>query len=186
MTQACTNLSLEKVAQRLDGAKITWAVFAGAAAAAYGVTRPLTDTDILVPVALATQTAALFPQAQVKRREDGSVEWIKLPGFDIMPGLTNLNLDAEMAARLTQHRLSGVTVPIIPPEDNILLKALLGRGPEVGKHDWEDVEGMMAHLPSLDWDYLRWRADTSIPRERRGHVMERLEALWHRIHQATP
>jgi hypothetical protein len=34
-------------------------------------------------------------------------------------------------------------VPVIPPEDNILLKALWGRGPEVGKHDWEDVREMM-------------------------------------------
>jgi hypothetical protein len=31
------------------------------------------------------------------------------------------------------------------------------RGPEEGKHDWE-VQAMMAHLPALDWEYLRWRA----------------------------
>jgi len=42
---------LEEIAQRLDHAGITWAVFAGAAAAAYGATRPLTDVDILVPAA---------------------------------------------------------------------------------------------------------------------------------------
>jgi len=35
-------------------------------------------------------------------------------------------------------------------ENNILLKAMWGRGPEVGKHDWEDVQAMMAHLPALD------------------------------------
>jgi hypothetical protein len=43
--------TLAEVARRLDGAGITWAVFAGAAATAYGATRPLTDVDILVPAA---------------------------------------------------------------------------------------------------------------------------------------
>jgi hypothetical protein len=35
----------------LDDAEIAWAVFAGAAANAYGATRPLTDVDSLVPQA---------------------------------------------------------------------------------------------------------------------------------------
>jgi hypothetical protein len=68
-------------------------------------------------------------------------------------------------------------VPVIPPEDNILLKALWGRGPEMGKHDWEDVREMMAHLPTLDWQYLRWRADACGPLQRMEQVLERLEAL---------
>jgi hypothetical protein len=140
MAQPESALSLEKVVRRLENARITWAVFAGAAATAYGVTRPVTDVDILVPVAEGTRAATLFPEAEVKRGDSGSVEWIKLPGFDILPGLTSLDLDAEMAARLRSHEISGVIIPVIPPEDNILIKALLGRGPEVGKHDWEDVK----------------------------------------------
>jgi hypothetical protein len=63
-----------------------------------------------------------------------------------------------MAVRLTHHQVAGVAAPVIPPEDNILFKAILGRGPEVGKHDWEDIRAMLAHLPALDWEYLRWRA----------------------------
>ena len=27
----------------------------------------------------------------------------------------------------------------------------------MGKHDWEDIRAMLAHLPALDWEYLRWR-----------------------------
>jgi hypothetical protein len=72
----------------------------------------------------------------------------------------------------------GVSAPIIPPEDNILIKALWGRGQEKDKHDWEDVEGMIGHLPTLDWDYLHWRTSTCDPRERVQQVLERLEALW--------
>jgi hypothetical protein len=178
MAQLESTLSLEEVARRLDNAKVTWAVFAGAAATAYGVTRQVTDIDILVPVAEGTRAATLFPEAEVKRGESGLVELIKLPDFDILPGLTSLDLDAEMAARLRRHEIFGVTIPIIPPEDNILIKALLGRGPEVGKHDWEDVEAMMAHLPSLDWEYLHWRINTCVPKERAEQVLQRIVAVW--------
>ena len=185
MTERQTVLTLEEIARRLDQSGITWAVFAGAAAAVYGSTRPLTDVDILVPLAEGARVAALFPGAQVKRQEDGLVRSINLPGFDLVAGLTmrhadatfTVDLDAPMVARLTRHEIAGVTVPVIPPEDNILLKAIWGRGPEVGKHDWEDVQAMVAHLPALDWEYLRWRASACGPGQRVRQALERLEAI---------
>jgi hypothetical protein len=82
-----------------------------------------------------------------------------------------------MAARLTRYEIVGVSVPVIPPEDNILLKAMWGRGPEEGKHDWEDVRAMMAHLPTLDWDYLRWRVGVCGLAERAQQALDRLVAL---------
>jgi hypothetical protein len=181
-----TILSLEEIARRLDRAGVVWAVFAGAAAAVYGATRPLTDVDILIPAAEGDRVAALFPEAQVKYGEDGSVRGIQLPGFDLVAGLVmrdadasyTVDLDTQMAARLTRHEIAGVVVPVIPPEDNILLKAIWQRGPEEGKHDWEDVEAMMAHLPALDWEYLRWRARACGPRQRMQPTLKRLEALW--------
>ena len=178
---AQVEINLEGVARRLEDAGVTWAVFAGAAATAYGVTRPLTDVDILTPAADGERVAALFPAAQVKRRADGSVRAVELPGIDIVTGLNVMDLDAAMAARLARHLIAGVTVPVIPPEDNILLKALWGRGPEVGKHDWEDVQAMMAHLPALDWEYLRWRAGACGPPPRVEQTLERLEALWRQV-----
>jgi len=173
-----TPMTLAEVARRLDGAGITWAVFAGAAAAVYGSSRPTTDVDILVPAAEGERVADLFPEAQVDRGEDGTVRQLRLPGFDILAGLTMVDLDPPMAARLTRHEVAGVEVPVIPPEDNILLKARWGRGPEVGKHDWEDVEAMLAHLPTLDWEYLRWRASTFASPEQAQRLLERLERLW--------
>jgi hypothetical protein len=83
-----------------------------------------------------------------------------------------------MAVRLTRHDIDGVSVPVIPPEDNILLKGLWGRGLEEGKHDWEDVQAMLAHLPAVDWGYLRWRASRCEPRDHVEQVLERIEALW--------
>jgi hypothetical protein len=178
MNEPVKLLPLPEIARRLDGAGIAWAVFAGAAATVYGVTRPITDVDILIPAAEGARAAALFPEAQVIRLEDGAVWGLKLPGADLVAGLTTADLDAPMAARLTRHEIAGVSVPIIPPEDNILIKALWDRGPQEGKHDWEDVVAMMTYLPTLDWDYLRWRAAAGIPLPSREQVLRRLEDLW--------
>ena len=63
MTKGSTSedvLALREIARRLDRAGIVWAVFAGAAAAAYGVTRPLTDVDILIPLANGDRVAATW------------------------------------------------------------------------------------------------------------------------------
>jgi hypothetical protein len=36
---------------------------------------------------------------------------------------------------------------------------------------------MMAHLSTLDWDYLRWRAGTFEPQEQVRQALQRLETL---------
>jgi hypothetical protein len=188
------SMPLAEVARRLERAGVVWAVFAGAAASVYGAQRPLTDVDILVPLGEGTRVASLFPGAAVKRQEDGRVRSINLPTgsvkppeVDIIAGLTmfegdlsySVDLDAEMAARRTWHEIAGVQMPVIPAEDNLLLKAVWGRGPEEGKHDWEDVRAMLAHVAvshgAVDWAYLRWRADQCGPGVQRA--LERLREL---------
>jgi hypothetical protein len=181
MNRWIAGLTLADVARRLDRAGVVWAVFAGAAAGVYGADRPVTDVDILVSAADGGRVAALFPEGTVRRAEDGPVLGIQLPDFDVLAGLSQqssdlsyeIDLDDEMAARRTRQEVFGVTVPIIPPEDNILLKAIWRRGPEQGKHDWRDVQAMLAHSPALDWDYLRWRINTCCS----GRYLERLLQL---------
>jgi hypothetical protein len=187
-------VSLAEVARRLERAGVVWAVFAGAAASVYGSERALTDVDILVPLGEGTRVASLFPGAAVKRQEDGRVRSIGLPEVDIIAGLTmfegerayDVDLDDEMAGRRTWHEIAGVRMPVIPVEDNILLKAVWGRGAEEGKHDWEDVRAMLAHCAvsdgGVDWAYLRWRAGTcgdepGIPVAGVKRALERLEEL---------
>ncbi|MFN2183550.1 MAG: hypothetical protein ACK2UU_06140 [Anaerolineae bacterium] len=167
---------LHEVAATLDGAGMSWAVFAGAAASVYGADRPLTDLDILVPAREGERLKTLFPNSEVVFEHD--ILCLALPDVDLLAGLGTMDLDAEMAARVTHHEIGGIGVPVIPPEDNILLKAMMGRGADQGKHDWEDVEAMMAFVPSLDWAYLRWRAGMLDEVEKAQEVMGRLEQIW--------
>jgi hypothetical protein len=167
---------LREVAAKLDRAGMLWAVFAGTAASVYGADRPLTDVDILVPAEDGERLKKLFPNAEVVFEHD--VLCLALPGVDLLAGLGAVDLDAEMAARVTRHEIGGILAPVIPPEDNILLKALMGRGADQGKHDWEDVEAMMAFVPSLDWAYLRWRAGNLNRPQKALEVLGRLEQIW--------
>ena len=187
MSKSQTPLTFSEVVRRLNQSIVPWAVFSGAAASVYGATRPITDIDILILTSAGDQVAGLFPEARVTREDDGTVTLIQLPGFDILAGLIrhnayvsfSLELDAEMKARLTHHKINGISVPVVPPEDNILLKAILGRGPEKGKHDWEDVEAMLNHLSILDWAYLCRRAKACGPSHRMKNILKRLESLGH-------
>jgi hypothetical protein len=173
MRPSTAELTLADVARRLDHAGVVWMVFAGAAAAVYGADRPVTDLDILVSAADGERVAALFPEGNVRRDGDGTVIAISMAStvmldFDILAGLSHhtpdlsykIDLDDKMAARRTYREVGAMTVPVIPREDNILLKAIWRRGPDQGKHDWQDVQAMLAHAPALDWDYLHWRFAT--------------------------
>ena len=186
MSGGANKITLAEIAQRLDEANIAWAVIAGAAASVYGTTRPLTDVDMLVPAAEGSRVAALFPEAMVKPHADGHGHIIVLPGFDLVAGVRwddaegtrgALDLDAAMAARVTHHEIMGVNVPVCPAEDVILLKALWGRGPEVGKHDWEDIEAMLATGLSLDWEYLQRRGAACGPQDRVVQALRRVEEI---------
>jgi hypothetical protein len=170
-------LGWEEVAGRLNELEIPWAVLAGAAATAYGVKRPITDIDILVPAAEGERVAIAFPEAKIERREDGTVRVLYLAGYDILAGLRHTDLNDEMAKRLNDREIEGVRVPVIPVEDNIALKALLGRGPEEGKHDWEDVEEMVGAVGGVDWGYLYRRLEQSGSEEQVAPVLERIEEV---------
>ena len=172
---------LGEIAAKLDGAGMLWVVFAGAAASVYGADRALTDVDILVPAAEGDRLMALFPGAELVSHRPGLLH-LEVPGVDLLAGLGTVDLDSRMATRVTRRELGGIQVPVIPPEDNILLKATWGRGAEEGKHDWEDVEAMMATVPSLDWEYLRWRAGTLDQPEQVQEAMEKLKGLARRLH----
>ncbi|MBN1668175.1 MAG: nucleotidyltransferase [Anaerolineales bacterium] len=173
------NLSISQVAQRLDQAAIPWGIFGSAAAVTYGLQRKPNDIDILIPVGMGAQAAAIFPEAQVECATWGAVNCLVLPGIEIIAGLSlycHFELDPEMLARIRTVTMNGAHVKVISLEDNLALKAMLGRGAELGKRDWEDVAQMLQHVDRVDWEYLRWRLARCEP-QRQADLYHRILAL---------
>ena len=163
----------------MNASKIPWGVFAGAAARVYGSPRPLRDIDILIPSDAGDIVAAYFPDADLGYSHDGDISELMLPGCEIIAGLTKyvcLEMDEPMIERLTTGLLLEIEISALSLEDNLVFKAVLGRGPEVGKHDWEDISMMMAGNNHIDWDYLRWRLDQCAP-DQASDLLARLNVL---------
>lgn len=147
--QKITRLNILAAKHRLEKAGVPWVVFAGAAASCYGSTRKITDIDILVKLEDIEKARAALDHADTQ-------------AFDVV-AFPDFFLDDEMIKRAKQKKLLGVTVPVIPVEDNIILKARLQRGKDQGKHDIEDIETMIKNEP-IDLEYLKkgihiWKAE---------------------------
>jgi predicted nucleotidyltransferase len=67
----------------------------------------------------------------------------------------DLHLDEEMAARAVPADADGVSVPLIPPEDYAVMKAMLYE--EHRPYEWFDALALVTR-PDLDWAYLVRRA----------------------------
>jgi hypothetical protein len=154
--------NLGVVQRTLDAYHLAWAVCAGAAAHLYGNRRPIQDIDILIEPGKLSEVVRLLDQQQKVVQFDGQrILWrgIKIfddltirRGRDVYPFV----LDADMRSRVRRLPLLGSLVPVLSPEDVLVHKALLARGPEEGKHDIADATAI-ARRQMLDLDYIRRR-----------------------------
>jgi len=154
--------NLGVVQRLLDAQQVVWGVCAGAAAHLYGNRRPIQDVDILVVAGALPQVVKLLQQQQKAVQFDGQrILWRGIKVFDdlsIRQGTKNYpyGFDEPMVTRLRRIPLLGATVAVLSPEDVLVHKVLMGRGPEQGKHDLDDAAGIVRRQ-KLDLDYLRLR-----------------------------
>ncbi len=166
------SVDLPIIAARLDTAGIVWGIFAGAAVHFYAGGRPVTDVDILARLPNIDALVPLFPEAEVKPHPDGEPTLVA-GGVDLVGDQVlslgcrrelpdpppRFVLDDEMVARRVWGDMAGTRVPVVSPEDNLVFKAIMQRGPECGKHDLEDVQALLSATGGdLDWDYVSRRA----------------------------
>lgn len=154
--------NLGVVQRLLDGSGLGWGVCAGAAAHLYGNRRPIQDVDLLVARGSLATVVSLLQSAQKAVQFDGQrILWRGIKVFDdltVRRGGASypLLLDQPMAGRMRRMPLLGAPVQVLPPEDVLLHKLLMGRGSEQGKHDVADAEGI-ARRQTLDRAYLQER-----------------------------
>lgn len=144
----------------LDRAAVPFALIGGIAVAAWGRPRWTHDIDILVHPEKADHALHALELAGY-RTERTDPNWL-YKGFyrDVMVDLIfhctgGFYLDAQMLERSVRSPFQGIEVPVLPPEDLLLVKAAVHD--ERGPRHWHDALGILARTP-LDWEYLVGRA----------------------------
>ena len=141
---------------KLDRMNIVWAIFAGAASQAYGSTRKITDIDILVKKNDMKQIeSTLGVEFHDNQASLGSIHLVSEVSCTKYGKTMRFFMDEKMEKRLAYKLLCGLEVPIMPLEDNIILKAVLSRGLDQGKYDLQDIVDMREN--AIDHEYLKKR-----------------------------
>ncbi len=171
--------NLGVVQRLLDANNLKWAVCAGCAAHLYGDRRPIQDVDILVTPGKLPDVVRLLQQQHKAVQFDGQrILWRGIKLFDdlsIRRGAQThpFSLDAAMLAHIRRMPLLGSPVTVLAPEDVLVHKVVLGRGPEQGKHDLADAAGIIRRQ-QLDLAYMRARAQAMNAAEAAADALARL------------
>jgi hypothetical protein len=152
-----------KVTAALDGAGFPWAFMGGLASAVHGRPRWTYDLDVFLQPHDARPALAVLSDAGFAIDEKDPM-WI-FKAMDrgvlvdvIFRATAGIYLDDEMIARVRRHEFRGLEVPVLPPEDLIVIKATAFQ--EHSARHWWDALGVIARS-DLDWDYFLRRARNS-------------------------
>jgi predicted nucleotidyltransferase len=143
-----------------ERADIPYVLIGGLASAVHGRPRTSRDIDVLVRHADARPALAALGGAGFQT-EETNPQWIfKATKDDVQVDLIfwlkgDIYLDEEMLERSEECDFDGVSVRVIPPEDLIVVKAVI-HDEQTPRH-WGDALGVIADS-ELDWDYLARRA----------------------------
>lgn len=145
-----------------------WCLFMGSAALFYGSNRDLGDIDILIRSDMG-RVAKLFGvpprwtykgQCKTYRISFVShgieVEMGNILIFDYLK--SNFELTDECVSRVKVVKVDNLLLPLLSPEDVILIKILLQRAGKKGKSDLNDIIGIL-NKQNIDWPYFIDRVD---------------------------
>lgn len=151
---------LADAVRAIEAHGVPYVLLGGLASALLGRPRCSADIDLFVmpesaPIALEALDETGF------RTERTNPNWLfKAFRDDVLVDLIfkargNIYLDDEMLRRASVRSYRGTRVRVIPPEDLLVIKAIV-HDEDTPRH-WYDALGLIADAP-LDWDYLLERA----------------------------
>jgi predicted nucleotidyltransferase len=151
---------LDESVAALREAGIQFLMIGGVASTMLGRDRGTTDIDVLV----RPDAAPRGLQALARRGFDTEIKdehWLfkgTMDGIDvdlIFRASRDVLLDEEMLRRASTGEFRGRELPVAPPEDLIIMKAIAFD--EDTPRYWFDAVAMLSH-PGIDWEYLTLRA----------------------------
>lgn len=152
---------LDDALAAIEAKGLSYVLMGGIASACLGRPRWTHDIDLLVRPSDASlviealagadfATEKTFPDWLFKASRDGQLVDV------IFRSAGDIYLDDEMVARARRRDFMGRQVLIVPPEDLIVIKAIVS-DEHMPRH-WHDALGVLGCCLDLDWDYLLFRA----------------------------
>lgn len=151
---------LAETVEALDAANLPFVLMGGIGSASHGRPRWTHDIDTFIRPEDARRALTVL-EASGFETEETFPDWLfKAYKRDVMVDLIfkssgGILLDDEMIERGRSVIFKGVDVKVIPPEDLIVIKAIV-HDEHMPRH-WHDALAVVA-VADLDWDYLVRRA----------------------------
>lgn len=157
--------SLLAIIERLGAARIPYLIGGSGCLFLLGNDRIPDDVDMYLPDDLHDAADQLFgvssytytsPLEHVRNSNpDGSHTYQLTSALCIVADANTYVL--SMGPEVFRQSIAAGPLKLLPVEDVLLIKALLRRGAEVGKHDLEDIEAFLCLYPGIDQSYLQAR-----------------------------
>jgi hypothetical protein len=151
---------LDDALTAVKAADIPHVLMGGIASAVWGRPRWTHDIDIFVSPGNARRALEALAEAGFET-EETYAEWLYKGSRDdvlvdiVFRSMGEVYLDDEMYARSVLSDFKGRKIPIMPPEDLLVIKAVV-HAEHMPRH-WHDGLGLIGYC-DLDWDYLVRRA----------------------------
>ncbi|HEX9377653.1 MAG TPA: nucleotidyltransferase [Actinomycetota bacterium] len=153
-------LVLDELVAALRANGAPFAFIGGIASAVMGRPRPTLDMDVMVRPWEAGAVLRALGDAGFETQETFPHWLFKAARRDVVADVIflstgDIHLDDEMLARVLRRAFMGRMLPIVAPEDLLVMKAL-AHSEETPRY-WYDGLSLVARS-DLDWDYLLRRA----------------------------
>jgi hypothetical protein len=164
---------LRCVLERLGETAIRYGLYSGAHVGIITGSRVPVDVDLLVHDDDLTMLRETFPSAKTTDHSHGMRLYIGNDQAIEFIGRGNIIKDgasypfrlSELAlTRLTTYTTELTEIRVVDPVDTLVLKAVLRRSEDQGKHDLEDMAALIARV-DIDESYLKARLDEVHARE---------------------
>lgn len=150
---------------KLNHNHIRYGIYSGSFVAIASNERETSDVDIVVQDDDVLLVRKLFPFAQSKDIGSGQFMYIGMNNEIELIARSDVRIGEKLYRfRLTPLAwrntlrlfLDGMQFNVMNPVDTILMKSILQRGQDIGKHDFEDIERLL-RTTEIDHKYLRKR-----------------------------